>query len=237
MARLLAVVLALLPAALGALEVDDLRLTYAPWLGREFDATGQVEVIGPNGPLLESQEEVSTDANRHQRVGLSYRRSLGALQAGFGAPLLGLELGQDSVHEKQGQISYVGQTQLLDLLAGWAWKVRPNWHVEQGILIGAGHAHWQQKIAGPFFTDGAGWDDSTSGFAYEYGLSIGTYYAIADHLEVGLDVRHLVTRSRARFIGQHHTDPTKPDKIETASFDAKIDTRGFGVTLSTGYRF
>jgi hypothetical protein len=236
MARLLAILLALLPALAAALEVNDLRLTYSPWEGRDFDASGQVVAIGPSGTILDSQEEVSTDADRHRRAGLAYRRSVGALQAGFGAPLWGVEFGQDSVRENQGTIAYDGKSQMLDLVLGWAWKVRPEWHVEQGLIVGAGHAHWNQHIDS-FYSDGAAWDNTASGFAYEYGFGVATYYVIAEHLEVGFDVRHLVTRSRARFIGTHNTDPLDPTKIETASFDAKFETRGLGVTFSTGYRF
>jgi hypothetical protein len=232
MARLIAVILALLPLLASALEVDDLRATYG-LLGREFSASGQVEDITPSGVRLSSQEEVSTDADKHDRLALAYRRSAGPLQAGFGAPLWGLELAQDRVHEHQGSISYTGHTQMLDLVLGWAWKVRPNWHVEQGLILGGGHAHWRQRIQG-YYTDGADWDSTASGFAYEYGFCVGTYYTIADHLEIGIDARHLVTRARARFIGQ---EELSSNNWETTSFDAKFNSRGLGITFATGYRF
>jgi hypothetical protein len=217
-----------------AMEIDDLRIGFAPIAGRSFENSGELNVQAPvSGFSQQGQVAASTDAHQHRRTTLALRRSVGELRSGFGAPIWGIEIADDRLHEDQSVIHFSGRTYMLDLVAGWGWRIMPRWHVEQGLLLGLGKARWHQHID-QFFQDGTDWDDSANGFAYEYGFGIGSYYTVADHLQVGLDLRHVLTRSRARFIGSH--DDGGGD-IESVSYDAKFEVGGFTLSVSAGYRF
>lgn len=223
-----------------ALVVDDLRLQWSPRLGTEFTASGELQQRhsgSGGGNLLTSSETASQDATRHDRFALSWRHSFGGLRAGQGAPTIGLEFGTDRVRQRQGvgsggQATFDGDAWLLDVFAGWSWRVTSRWHVEQGLLLGGGPIRWEQRFPS-FYADGSDWVARDRGFAYEYGFAIASAYEITDHLVVGIDLRHLVTRSRVIFAGAKQTGAQT--ELAIAEFSFRVS--GFGGAAFAGYRF
>jgi hypothetical protein len=125
------------------------------------------------------------------------------------------------------------ETHMVDLFLGWSWRVLPRWHCEQGLIGGVGRSRMDLSYPG-FFLDGTAWKESAIGFSSEYGFTIGTAYMCTEHLQIGVDLRHLTTTSRATLTG---TRAIGGGGTETVSIDAETQSNGMGLSAWIGYRF
>jgi hypothetical protein len=229
-----------------AMEVNDLRLEYSPIQGKEYSQQGSASYALVNGSgtitSYTNQSVSRTEAaSEHTRWALSYRRSVGALRSGLGAPLWGVSLVEDRVVQRQNVHNAVanittettGISYLLDGVIGWAWRVMPGWHVEEGFILGMGQSRWAFHVP-TGWADNTDQDYATRSFTYEYGFFLGTGYTFSDHFEVGLDVRHLVMRSAVTANAAHDVGGSNQQFEE---FNGTIEVRGLGVTMNAGYRF
>ena len=220
--------------ALPAMQLDDLRMVYMPVLGKEFSADGPVNDVAPiAGYVDRSDRTISADAKTHDRIGLAYRRTPHEVRAGVGAFTWGVEATRDRVRERQLSVNLVGETYLADLFLGWSWRVMPGWHVEQGVLVGMGRSRWNLNFPG-FYQDGGTWNSSTTGFAYEYGFTLGTSYTWSEHAQISVDVRHLATFSSATFTGSRDIGG---GDTESVVWDSHLEVQGLGISAGLGYRF
>lgn len=219
---------------LPAMQLDDLRIVYAPVLGKEFSAKGPVNDVAPKAGYVDrSERSISADAKSHDRIGLAYRRTPHEVRAGVGAFTWGLEVARDRVRERQTRVELTGETYLADLFLGWTWRVMPGWHVEQGVMAGMGRSRYNLNFP-RFFRDTSTWNSSATGFAYEYGFALGTSYTWSEHAQIGIDVRHLVTRSNATFTGSRNIGG---GDTQSVSWDTQIEVKGIGISAGVGYRF
>lgn len=234
----LAVLVALVSPCRG-MTIDDLRLQDTTLGGKSFKAGGNVTTSNSTFGEGSAEENVSENANRHTRFALIYRRSVNPLRSGFGSPVWGLEVAHDQVREQQGLLTYRGTSAMLDVYLGWAWRLTPGWHLEEGIIAGLGRSVWRQTFA-TYYGDGTDWDDSTTGFASEYGFDLGTYYTFRDpSLQIGVDIRHMVMSSHVRFTGTHVEGPAaaSPGSVTTIQANDHIVVEGIVLSVSLGYRF
>lgn len=230
--------LLLLSAAGMGMDINDLRVEYQPYAGREFESGGNVSELSLNYGGTSTEENADHDASMHQRVAVLYRRSLGPLRAGFGAPVWGLELADDLVRMNQGTLTYRGRAVLLDAYAGWGFKLTRHWHIEEGVLAGIGRTNWSQSFGG-YYNDGSDWNSEDTAFTKEYGFDLATYYTFTDPaIQLGLDLRHVVTTSKAHFSGQHYAQGNSdPGDIVETNTDWKFTVEGIAIGLAAGYRF
>ena len=230
-ARMIAV-FTLVLAAVPAMQLDDLRLMYAPLMGDELSADGQRRYLDSNVGSI-TTDDLSFNSGTHDRFGLAYRRSERELAAGIGSFTWGLELGRDRVRLHEGRTELAIEAWMVDVFLGWSWKVWPGWHIEQGILVGIGRSRWDLSHPN-FYLDGSAWDSAAVGFASEYGLALAVSYTVSEHLQFGVDLRHTITSSEATLTGDHDSGG---GNSETVSWRASSEAKGPGISTWIGYRF
>jgi hypothetical protein len=237
-AALAAAALAALAAPVCAMDIDDLRIEYAPIAGKQFSGQGEVQQFSLTDFDSRQFDSVGEDASSHTRTSIDYRRSLTDLRAGFGSLVWGFEVADDLVKQNQSFVSYRGRSFMIDGFLGWAWKLTSAWHVEEGILVGVGRTRWRQDF-NEFYNDDTAWNDESEGFSYEYGFDLASYYTVARHWQVGIDLRQMYLTSHTRFIGQHEAGPTGPDAndIMSVSADWKFSVEGINLAAVVGVRF
>jgi hypothetical protein len=215
-------------------EIADLRVIYMPMAGNHYHASGKLDDASPSIDDEPIDAGITTTMKFHDRVGLAARRSWGPVTSGTGAFLWGAELCRDRSHATQVTHDLTGTATMVDGFAGWAWKVLPGLHVEQGVLLGCGQADWTH-VQSRAFRDGSTWSSTSTNFVYEYGFTVGAYYTWK-RFQIGFDVRHLAMRSRATFTG-YHDNGTTTTSWESATWSPKIDIDGLGLLVAGGWRF
>ncbi len=235
----LALALALAPAALHAAEgsedaISDLRLSYSPLMGRDWRLAGPATLVSPDtygttSPVSSAVAYTQT-VRSHRRWELAYFYGLSDLEADRGTFLLGLSAVQD-MYVTQGHSS--DTSRLLDVFAGFAWAFTPDWHIEQGFLIGAGRSHYRFHSPG-WYSDGSDWNADVSGLCYEYGARIGTYYTLWGRLQAGIEARYTVTVSDLHLTGSHVN--TTDGTLESNDLRPTARIQGFGGLFSIGWR-
>jgi hypothetical protein len=221
LARLAALFLLIAAAGAEELRIDDVRLIAMPLLG---DAIREHGSITSDSAGTSEQRDISgTGGLRyHQRVGLGWYRSLYGLEDGKGSFLWGGEFAYDQLGDEDKR----ARGGMVDGFVGWAWAFTPRWHIEHGLMLGAGAHRWQID------TDGGESEDLA--FAYEYGIRIGTYYTLGSRWQAGIEGRFAAMRSSIHSDDERHA-AGQPDR--TISYDVETQIDGFGITASVGYRF
>ena len=139
-------------AQLGAMDIDDLRIEYAPIAGKAVQRRrrGPEVQSWSNGLATRRQSaSVGENASWHTRTSIDYRNAslTRLLRAGFWPRFVwGFEAADDLVKQNQSFISYRGRSFMIDGFLGWAWKLTSAWHVEEGILVGVGRTRWRQDF-------------------------------------------------------------------------------------------
>lgn len=234
LSRLLIVLAATTAAPAAVVEddevrIDDLRLEYAPVLGREVRMSGHEDYSAPAaGQGYSATIAAQTDGYSHSRIGLAYVHSLGALAGDGGAFIVGLHAGYDRVETEAGSI---GRTLVLDGSFGWAWAITPDWHLEQGVMVGGGPSHWRIHSTNAHLDGTDSWLDS-DGWAYEYGVRLGTTYRWR-MLRVGVEGRYLVMNTRQETYDRYEHNGI----VETSRWRPMIRVEGLGVVTSLGVAF
>jgi hypothetical protein len=176
-------------------------------------------------------EEISVGEplESHRRVGIGWYRSASELRPSVGSFAYAGEVAYDTVKMDASDKELEGRTVMLDAFAGWAWALTPEWHLEQGMLLGVGESrwHWQADVGS------APWISDSTDFSYEYGFRVGSAWTFANGLQLGLDLRHLAMRSSGDFRRRTLSAGTTAEQ----SLRADIEVRGFGVLALIGYRF
>jgi hypothetical protein len=218
---------AFLAGARGAdVGIDDLRFEYSPLLGRNWRMSGQLDDEGP-GVSIHANNSSTQTVRSHRRYGLAYYRSLGPLEADRGAFLVGLAGSYDRT-ETLGHS--IGTAWMVDGFAGFAWAFTPAWHLEEGIILGAGRDRWDLHFHNWFF-DGSDWTTSDTALIYEYGARIGTTYTIARHLQAAFDLRYLVSDAHLEFTSNYLNG------TEIVSYSPHVRMEGLGGAIAVGWRF
>jgi hypothetical protein len=222
----------LLAAAVAAADVriDDLRIEYSPLLGRNWHQYGQLDDDSSTGSVdLHSNLGNTQTVKSHRRVGLGFYHGLSPLEAAHGTFVLGLSGGYDRIETLGG--SY-GRSVVLDGFAGFAWAFTPQWHLEEGVILGGGRTTWSSHYHQWYF-DGADWYDETHAWMYEYGLRLGTAYTFDEHLQGAIDVRYMSSSMHTTLHGEHTNGSTS----ESVRYHNRIRTDGLGTMLALGWRF
>jgi hypothetical protein len=229
--RFALLLIAILPLARGAdVAIDDLRIEYSPLLGRNWRMSGMLDDDAPGaGVAIHSNYGSTQTVESHRRFGLGYYRSLGPLEADRGAFLVGAALSSDRT-ETIGHSR--GTAWILDGFAGFAWAFTPEWHIEEGVIVGGGRDRWDLHFHSWFF-DGSDWLVSDTALIYEYGLRLGTTYTVARHAQAALDLRYLVSDARLNL----STSYASGGITETVSYRPRVRTEGLGGAFALGWRF
>ncbi len=224
-----AAILMVAPAAADELRVADIRLSYAyvPDSGEQM--SGRFEDRSSDGLVNRSGnlDAIGVDSERH-RIALGYHHSLRALEAGRGSLLLGL----DVVNDREIDGAMTQNTWLGDVFIGWVWPLSPEWHIEQGVVLGAGLQR-QNLILPDGFDDEAEFSDTWTGFVYEYGMRIGLRWTTRIGLQVGLDVNYLVKQSKPEFEDEQDLGGGVTERI---TYNPTHRQQGVAIGLCIGYR-
>ncbi len=232
---ILLTVIAIGSAQAADLMVNDLRLNYMPIMGQSFKMTGRLVDQAPSDPAftaVDGNQSVTRDSESHTRIGLGFYRTFRELELNKGSFMWGVEVSKDQTESGQYNIHLDGDGTMVDGFLGIAWAFAPWWHIEEGLLLGVGQTKWDFKVERWF--NNSDWTDTYTSTAYEYGFRVGSYFTVWDHLDIGLDGRYMVMRSKAKFTGN---GLTAGGATETSSYEPTIQIDGLGVTLSAGYRF
>lgn len=216
-------------------QIDDIRLEYAPLLGRDFRSQGPITDVDPdlnNGSTAPQSGTLAFNSFliAHRRWALSYYHSLTDLEADRGSFLFGASAAWDTWHTEGG--SYMN-SRLVDLFAGFAWAFTPSWHIEEGLLLGGGRSYYRNTIDA-WWEDGSDLHGEGNGWTYEYGARIGTYYTLSQHVQAGLDLRYLVTETHEHIVSSHTN--TNDGTFDSYDMRPSIRVQGFGGTLAIGWR-
>jgi hypothetical protein len=212
--------------------IDDVRFEYAYQLGEDASIRGVSDRWSTTGFDRHEVFDLAPDTMNHSRWGIAWYRSYGELTPAVGSLVYGIGLADDRVEMDQESFSLDGDTWLADGFVGWAWALTPNWHIEQGAILGGGAATWEWRSSLQAYHD---WNSRSTSFAWEYGFRVGTAYTFPRGWQVALDLRHLVTRSRGYFSETVRINGGAG--ADTQSYEPEIEVRGMGATLSVGYRF
>ena len=229
---LLLLILVLRPGIALAVDerINDLRLDYSPLMGRDWREAGPLTNDFPDQGMDSSSAAGFTQTvSTHRREGLSWYGSLSDLEADRGTFLFGVSAALDRVATQADSIT---KSYLLDVFARFAWAFTPSCHLEQGLILGAGRSQTHLHFQG-WWGDGSDWITSSSGFDYEYGVRIGTYFTLDSGLQFGLDVRYMVNDSLIHFRGSHVDNP---GGLETSDFHPTTRVQGFGMMFNAGWR-
>ncbi|HYE05476.1 MAG TPA: hypothetical protein VEL07_08080 [Planctomycetota bacterium] len=216
-------------AAADELRVADIRLSYGYVPDSGEHMSGRFEDRSSDGSINRSGtlDAIGVDSERH-RFALGYYHSLRALEAGRGSLLLGL----DAVNDREDEGSMTQDTLLGQLFIGWVWPLSPEWHIEQGVVLGAGRQR-QNLILPDGFFGGEEFSDTWTGFVYEYGMRIGVRWTTRIGLQVGLDVNYLVMQSKPEFEDEQDLGGGVTERI---TYNPTHRQQGIAVGLCIGYR-
>ncbi len=211
------------------LRIADIRLSYAYVPDSGEHMSGRFEDRSSDGSvdISGNLDAIGADSKRH-RYALGYHHSLRALEAGRGSLLFGLDAVND--REDDGQVTQ--DTWLGDLFIGWVWPLSPEWHIEQGVVLGAGRQR-QNLILPDGFSDDGEFSDEWTGFVYEYGMRIGLRWTSSIGLQAGLDLHYMVMQSKPEFEDEQDLGGGVTERI---TYNPTHRQQGVAVGLSIGYR-
>ncbi|MBA3846743.1 MAG: hypothetical protein H0X45_08875 [Planctomycetes bacterium] len=209
------------------LRIEDIRLSYAYLPDSASDVQGDSERFAADGSLTSSGTlyMVGLDQPR-QRVSLGWFHALRAMEAGRGSLVLGFE----AIYDLRDDSRRLEQEALIaDAFVGWAWPLSPNWHIEQGFVIGGGVQRNTFALRpteagpGPVFSG----EDET--FVLEYGIRIGARWTHDSGFQAGIDISYLVQHSEV------DASLTTSDG-ERLEYQPEIRQEGFAFAAVAGYR-
>jgi hypothetical protein len=212
------------------MAINDVRLSYAPLLGRSFDVDGSIDDLETNAV---GQHAAIGTLDKHRRSMVSYYRSMNVLQTRRGALLVGAEAAYDGVAGVQSGSHLDGNSQMIDVFVGWAYELGKGWHLEEGALLGCGRSQWRLRADDLVEGQDSTLDDTATAFSYEYAFRVGAYRTLKSGLQFGAEARYSVLGSQAKFAGAVDVGSDR----EVLMYEPDIAVHGLGFAVSLGYRF
>jgi hypothetical protein len=210
-------------------RLDDVRLFGAWALGDDCRVEGHLDQEVPSVSSRHETISVGEPLDYHRRFGVGWYRSEGDLRPSVGSFAYAGEIAYDTVRMTGPDKEIDGRTAMIDAFAGWAWALTPEWHLEEGVLLGVGESRWEWEAD----VGSTPWKSTSTDLSYEYGFRVGSAWTFANGLQLGLDLRHLLMRSSADF--RRRSESTGLTVVQ--SYRPEIEIRGFGVLALIGYRF
>ena len=184
-------------------RIDDLRLGY--WT---MPLTSSIDTQANNVQGYHKDGQLQSGS----RVSLQWALPVSDLSSDGGG-VLALEVSSTSYHQDQTLVDpeITLTAYALTLHPGFAWALTDSVHLEVDPFLGYGASS---------VSSGSG-----QGTFWEYGMRLATYWTIARHFQIGIDLRYLGTYARQNFT------------YGASSEDVVIKTKGASIGAQIGYRF